>query len=64
MCICEVIFIVRFNILISINFSGNAWLEVIVPYPPGSSIVDSEIATENLELIVVPQNGRNPNSTG
>lgn len=52
------------NIFFNIKFSGkNEWSES--EYSHFSSIADDEdVKNDNLNLLIVPQYGRNPDSTG
>ena len=45
------------------NFSGNKWSET-VNVQPWHSIADDDMVNDNLDLLVVPQYGRNPDRMG
>ena len=53
------------NTFFNINFLGkNEWSEHGLPFPFGSVADIEDVKNENLDLLVVPQYGRNPDHIG
>ena len=52
------------NKFLNMNFSGNEWLEGILPPILISLVDDEKVNNDNLDLLVVPQYGRNLDYSG
>lgn len=52
------------NKFLNMNFSGNEWLEGILPPILISLVDDEKVNNDDLDLLVVPQYGRKPDYTG